>query len=215
MMNKESNTQKEAIECGAEELCKFDWKEYKDTLKRFDQKISDAEIRLHSELCELKSKVDEIDKRTIEQRFLTLERALLEFLPKQETLLSDLRDGQNELHTMIGRISDRIDKSEAKIAEQNTKILALEALSKEDSVELSKVKHAQWKDRFQIRFASVLLFLWALDMFLVRRILPISAGGDETYMWVILSVVAFMFGESALKRIRDGLSSTPRSRKDL
>jgi hypothetical protein len=43
--------------------------------------------------------------------------------------------------------------------------------------------------------------LWAIDMFIVRRLIVVGDTAEPTwYMWVVLSAVAFLFGESAIRK---------------
>lgn len=182
--------------------CHFDWNEYKATLNRFDQKIGETEKRLQDQISEMKGRLKDIEQTVPEKRLHVLEEAVLEFIPEQRTILNQLKDGQDALQRSIGGLSERIQEHENKLMEHGDRITALQSATDRDSVRLSAMKHDQWMDRFKLCFGSFLLTIWAADMFVIRRMFTsVNPTAEPTwYGWVVLSVVVYIFGESALKK---------------
>jgi hypothetical protein len=181
--------------------CQFDWDQYRKTLERFDGNIKETEKRLQDQITEMKDRLKNVEQTVPEKRLRILEEAILEFIPEQKTLLTQLKDGQDALQRLIGGLSDRIHEHEKKLAEHSDKLIALQTVSDTETARLAGIKHSQWKDKFKIKFASVLMTLWAIDMFIVRRLIVVGDTAEPTwYMWVVLSAVAFLFGESAIRK---------------
>jgi vacuolar-type H+-ATPase subunit I/STV1 len=187
--------------CGSGK-CLFDPAKYSKTLERFDKKIDETEKRLQDQINEMKERLKDIEQTVPEKRLHVLEEAVLEFLPQQKTLLTQLKDGQDALQRSIGGLSERIQEHENKLMEHGERITALQSATDRDSVRLSAMKHDQWMDRFKLCFGSFLLTVWAADMLVIRRMFTsVNPTAEPTwYGWVVLSVVVYIFGESALKK---------------
>jgi chromosome segregation ATPase len=109
--------------------CQFDWDQYRKTLERFDGNIKETEKRLQDQITEMKDRLKNVEQTVPEKRLRILEEAILEFIPEQKTLLTQLKDGQDALQRLIGGLSDRIHEHEKKLAEHSDKLIALQTVS--------------------------------------------------------------------------------------
>lgn len=185
-----------SIPCGYRvEGCAFDWGKYTDTLERFDQKIIELEKRVNRSIDALRSRTDKLEEIEAENRLKTLESAILQFIPEQNALLKQLQEGQGAIHEVLGEVKTII-------GENSRRITDLEDFATKDVADTMKAKNEIWVERFKLMFGALLLTAWVSEGIFVHYAVPAETIAETpTWIsWIIGSVVAFVFGESAVKR---------------
>ena len=181
------------------DVCRFDWDKYASTLSRFDDNLKECERRIEKTCEEIKRRIEAIESQSGGRRLQALEDAVLRFFPEQRTILDQLKSGQDTLQQTIGALSLRMDSQESGLAGQETRIEALENVTKDADIKLAKTKHQIWQDKFRIRAGSAMLLIWIVGAFVRPYISKLSNGALSWEPYLVLGIAGFLFGQNAFR----------------
>lgn len=120
-----------------------------DMERRWNATMGELNKRFESvstELDKLIERVSNIEKNDTHNRLTSIEKTVMEHLPNVQTLLLDLKTGQENIFKQLGKLDDH-----------ESRLTMLEGNWKTEEAAIIVAKNASWKSKWQVMFGSLLM----------------------------------------------------------